>query len=128
MRLSLGITREFSYRGAEPVVIGVYTASQQDVPCTTLDDTLRDFGPVKIDAEGAEQLILIGAKRIIENSPNLKMIVEFYPEKSLYDLVRDHGFKVAPILRDSPRRDMFFPELREVGICDALLTRRQTAA
>ncbi len=102
-------------------------SNRHSVPCVKLDDALSDFGQVdfiKMDAEGAEQLILTGARRTIENSPNLKMIVEFQPEKSLYEIVSDYGFSVAPILGNSIR-EASFSELQKIGICDALLTKRK---
>lgn len=102
------------------------TAKRIDVACVTLDEQLKDFGPVdfiKIDAEGSEKFILEGARRIIKSSPNLKMIIEFQPEKPLYDLVSEHGFKVCPILPDSSAQEMSFSELQNFGTGDALLTR-----
>lgn len=58
------------------------------VPLTTLDEDLREVGPVaivKMDVEGAEVLVLTGANRFIRDSRPLVWIVE------LIDVARRYG-------------------------------------
>ena len=52
------------------------------VTTAALDDELADAGPVdliKIDAEGAEPLIFKGMSKVIQRSPDIKIIMEFAP-------------------------------------------------
>lgn len=51
-----------------------------EVETTRLDDYESKVDFIKIDAEGNEIKILAGMKKIIENSPDLEMIVEYLPE------------------------------------------------
>lgn len=72
-----------------------------------LDDVIAapvDF--MKIDAEGAEPLIVRGMNRLIENSPALSMIMEFSPAyyrhqgiepRSFLNTLRGHGFDIRVI-------------------------------
>lgn len=54
---------------------------QIKVLTTTLDETIGDdkIDFIKIDIEGGETKALKGMSRIIENSPNLRMMIEVYP-------------------------------------------------
>lgn len=52
-----------------------------DVPMLTLDQAMADVPELhvlKIDAEGAEPLVLAGARGLIARSPRLAVILEFY--------------------------------------------------
>ena len=58
-----------------------------EIEATSLDDYFKGstfiidkkISFIKMDVEGAEPLVIEGAKRLIENSPNIKMITEYYP-------------------------------------------------
>ncbi|MDH3618106.1 MAG: FkbM family methyltransferase [Nitrosopumilus sp.] len=52
-----------------------------DVDVVTLDDTLRNMSIdfLKIDAQGSEMNIIQGAKNIIKNNDQIKLIIEFWP-------------------------------------------------
>ena len=57
-----------------------------DIETDTLDNMLTSlelnkFDWIKIDVQGAEVLVLNGAKKIIANSDNLKLIIEIHEEK-----------------------------------------------
>ena len=59
---------------------GDKTWTTAQVPCVRIDDDLPDLTNVdwlRMDIEGAEILALSGAKKIIESSPNLKIITEW---------------------------------------------------
>lgn len=58
-----------------------WDATSTRVETITTDSILRQYGVrnadwFKIDVEGAEAEVLVGMKEVIENSPNLKMLVE----------------------------------------------------
>ncbi len=101
--------------------------TEVEVPCTTLDLQLSDFGPVdfmKIDAEGAELMILQGATEVIGRSPNLTMVLEFHANRDLYDFLTACGLKVSPIRHDRPDlQPVSYEELAQLGLCDVLVTR-----
>ena len=59
----------------------LWDAKHTRVETRTTDSILKQYGIsnvdwVKIDVEGAETEVLVGMKETIENSPNLKMLVE----------------------------------------------------
>lgn len=67
---------------------------------------LENVNFIKIDAEGAEFKILKGATRLIENSLNLKMIIEFFPLTlkragenpiNLLNFIKEKGFIIKNI-------------------------------
>lgn len=58
-----------------------WDAKHTKVETRTIDSILKQYGIrnaewVKIDVEGAETEVLVGMKETIENSPNLKILVE----------------------------------------------------
>lgn len=50
----------------------------QAIPIDKIVKSPIDF--IKIDTDGSEPQVLRGLRRTIENSPNLKMVIEWYPE------------------------------------------------
>lgn len=96
------------------------------VPGVTLDEALVAFGPVdfmKIDAEGAELRILQGAAEVLSRSRHIRMIIEFHPERPLYDFLDSQGFRLSPILPATPLAPKSFERLAEIGFCDVLAFR-----
>jgi len=74
------------------------------VRCVTLDNDLSDLKNVdwlRMDIEGSEILALSGAKRIIENSPKMKIVMEWDTSmmkkygnvEQLIDQMHGYGFK-----------------------------------
>jgi len=119
-----------AYKGGSSLLdvasVGADQRAEIEVPCTTLDIALADFGPIdfmKIDAEGAEIMILTGAAEVIRRSPNMRMVIEFQPKQELYDLLTGHGFKISPITIDKPLAPASFAEMARIGTCDALISR-----
>mgnify|MGYP001559237627 FL=1 len=58
---------------------------QFELQCRPIDDILEDLRIlevdfIKIDVDGPEPKVLKGLIRTIERSPNMKMIIEFYPK------------------------------------------------
>jgi FkbM family methyltransferase len=90
------------------LVPGRENISTVRVPVITLDDTICepvDF--IKMDTDGSEPLIIQGAKKLISQSPNLKMLVEYEPENlkrylnnplDIIDIAKQHGLKLTAIL------------------------------
>lgn len=105
------------------------------VRAVTLDDYFADMSKVdfiKIDAEGAEPHILQGAKRIISQNPNIKIMMEFAPSliSKSYGSVDDfyldisaHGLRVFRINSDSSLSQMELDEAKDVSWTDVLLRR-----
>jgi len=75
--------------GASSLIVNEDTAKEYHdtitrvaVPITTLDESCADWPHLdflKIDAEGAEPLVMAGAKGLISRSPNLEILLEFGP-------------------------------------------------
>ena len=81
------------------------------VPTVSLDEDLPNLSHVdwmKIDIEGSEILAIQGAKRLIESSPNLKIVMEWAPNmlkeygnlENLIDYLFESGFSAYDILID----------------------------
>lgn len=57
--------------------------AQISVPVVAIDALLTDGSPVdfiKVDVQGAEGLVLRGMRRTIQNSPDVTLLTEFWPE------------------------------------------------
>src|SRR3990167_1109849 len=70
---------------------------QTELRCRPIDDLLEEQGItsvdfIKIDTDGAEPWVLRGLLRTIERSPNMKMILEYYPQ-----YVKDAGGNMKDI-------------------------------
>lgn len=90
-----------------------------DVSMVTLDEALakldRPVDVIKMDVEGAELLALAGMERVIRSSPNLRMIMEFFPllvtemghrpEELARRLLEDFGFEVYVVGGDYSMQD-----------------------
>lgn len=82
-----------------------------EILATSLDDFFQnrpvDF--IKIDVEGAENMVFSGMQNIIKNNPRLGIMMEFWP----------HGLKMAGV---SPRD--FLRRIRDVGFSVYLIKRK----
>lgn len=65
------------------------------VPCARLDDVLvsRRVDVMKVDAEGADHLVVRGAENLIAANPDILIVVEFLPREQIM-----HGETPAQIL------------------------------
>jgi len=98
-----------------------------DIETVTLDDFLRDreraLDVMKVDVEGAEVLAFRGMDRVLRESPNLKMIVEFFPllirsmgcspEEWIGDMTQKYGFEISIIDEDYSARDQGMVKVRD---------------
>ena len=88
------------YGGDHPRTEPAEAANAQavEVRSITLDEFFGDdpdpIDLLKIDAEGAEPAILDGARRLLEHSPDVSIILEFYP-----DMLRKAGRDPAAFLQ-----------------------------
>jgi len=101
---------------------------------TTLDYDLKDLQNIDIlrmDAEGAELAIIKGASRLIDASPNLKLIMEwdvsmlgrFGKVASMLDHLENKGFKFYFINEDSTLSQKNKFEMLSLPHCDLVLSR-----
>ena len=105
------------------------------LPTSTLDEMLRDVPHIdflKIDAEGAEQMILRGAEAILERSPNIKMVLEFdpyigfeSPESAISYLtsLKKMGFQMKFITKKSTLEDVSIDEIMKRGHAELMVGR-----
>lgn len=85
-----------------------YSIQEKIVETTTLDSLFfpDEVDLIKIDAEGAEEKIIYGAKEVIENSPGICIVMEWNPARFdnpevLIDYLFDCGFKIFVISENS---------------------------
>jgi FkbM family methyltransferase len=91
--------------------------------------TRVDF--VKIDAEGAEPLVLQGARRMLTENRDVKVVLEFAPAmlaasssaQDVYDLLRALGFRVCRIAEGGALVPVTLSDLLPRPHSDLLLTR-----
>jgi FkbM family methyltransferase len=111
-----------SQRGACATICRPATAVDDvvDVETATVDELTAGWPRVdlvKVDAEGAEELIWRGMRRTIERNPALTILLEFVPSRyrdpeGLVQNIRDDGFTLREVGHDS--------ELAEVSPSDLL--------
>lgn len=106
-----------------------------DVEGITLDSYFPkghriDF--MKIDAEGAEPHILKGAKRVISDNPQMKIIMEFAPSvlrisygsiENFYADIKSFGFKIFEIKNNSTLKEMPLERAQKIDWTDVVLQR-----
>ena len=98
-----------------------------EVETVILDDVIEDnFFPVnlmKIDVEGSEPFVLEGAKRVLENSPNLKLIMEWdtkhmkergYDINKFMEFLKNYDFKIFRIEGENKLPFVKFEDLPEL--------------
>lgn len=95
-----------------------------EVATTTLDTYWEDIGRpdvalIKVDVEGAEPLVISGARRLLEGNTGVRLITEYYPrnlrwggsdERSYLELLRSCGLEIHAI-RDDGSAVAEIPEL-----------------
>lgn len=104
------------------------------VEAVSLDDYFVPGSSVdflKIDAEAAELAVIKGAKRLISENRNIKVIMEFIPTNlnisgsatELLDLISWHGFDIFRIEEDSSVKKIAKDELLKMPYSELLLKR-----
>ena len=96
--------------GGHKLIEGLGQHPFVEVETVTLDDYFREVSGgidvLKLDTEGAEDLILDGMQVVLRNSPNMVLFTEFYPNamrafgRSPENHVRrlmDHGFRIRAL-------------------------------
>ncbi len=145
---------EFSYYAINPKVemnlgaahltiqddFGQKTLKQRMVKCVSLDEDLADIPSIdvlRMDIEGSEALALKGAKKLIERSPNLKIIMEWFPSAishycdvdMLIKELRGYGFDFYDIegefLDNGEMQKLSDDQLKKIGLTNVLLKREK---
>lgn len=107
------------------------------VQMTTLDSALADVGEVqllRIDAEGSEPAIIKGAAGVIALSPDLTIIMEWFPEgmtrccgaesaSQACTFLFDNGFECSRIGSGGEIRQLSAHELMQESHCDVIFRR-----
>jgi len=118
---------------AIPVAAASYTESFA-VPATRLDDALADV-PVldllRMDSEGTEGLVLLGAQQIMERSPKLVVVMEWSPAMlaargdvaELANWIVSLGFRCQRIERQGVLTPVTAAEMPNLTHCDVVLSR-----
>jgi len=91
---------------------------------------------IKIDVEGAEPFVINGAKKILDNSPEIKIILEWNIDamknlgvkiEKLTEALKSYDFKVEKIQRIGYRTGRLDPidldELVDTRLCNILLSK-----
>lgn len=110
----------------------------QSVP---LDEFAADFTPdvLKIDAEGAELQVILGARGLLERNPGIRVVMEFYPANfadaedpgRLLDLLQSLGLRWQAIDANDPLAapaEMSRARLLEARTTELLLHRNAIGA
>jgi FkbM family methyltransferase len=98
---------------------------QKKVTITSLDEDiigLKNIDWLRMDIEGSELPALYGAKKIIESSPNLKIVTEWFTKmlsnfgnvSDLVDFLHGYGFRFYKIKDDGTLGDEIF----KAELCD----------
>lgn len=112
--------------------------SAKKIKVTSLDEDLPDLKNVdwlRMDIEGSELLAIHGAKRIIESSPNIKIVMEWAPSmlknfgnvSDFIDLLHNYGFTFYNIKGDGDLGDVMSKDelLKKNNIVDLVLIRNR---
>lgn len=122
---------------AIPMAAPSYTESFA-VPATRLDDALADVPSLdllRMDSEGTEGLVLLGAQQIMERSPKLVVVMEWSPAMlvargdvaELANWIAALGFRCRRIGRQGALVEVTAAEMPNLSHCDLVLTRGDTA-
>lgn len=123
--------------GSAHLAIPVAAASYSEsfvVPATRLDDALADLPRLdllRMDSEGTEGLVLLGAQGLIERSPRLVVVMEWSPAMlaargdvaELAQWIESLGFRARRIPRRGPLVPVTAAEMPGLAHCDLVLTR-----
>lgn len=107
-----------------------------NVNTITLDSDLNDVKQIdwlRMDIEGAEILAIQGAKRLIEASPNIKIVIEWCPKmmqkygkvEELVDYLFKSGFSANYILNNGTlEKEVNKEELMNIDLIDIVFSRK----
>lgn len=107
---------------------------KKTVASTTLDydlKNLKNIDILRMDAEGSELAIINGAEKLIDASPNLKLIMEwntsmlsrFGAVEKLLNHLENKGFKFYLINQDSTLLEKTKVEMLKLPACDVVFSR-----
>jgi len=145
--MTLHVLGPHSSLNRELAVTGVIAETEIEVPIRTLDAILEEIAApapidfVSIDVEGHELSVFQGAHRVIESSPNIKIIMEWSQQQmseagvspaAMQQELRDLGLFARRVPTSKSLHDITpensplisFDELSELPYDNILLTRR----
>jgi FkbM family methyltransferase len=113
-------------------------SSTRQVQAVTIDEAVINthLDVLKIDVQGFEIEVLLGAQETLKNNPRLTIELEFWPyglrqsghqPAELLDFLRDAGFRVTSLCRDGTLRALPEKALsweRETQYCNLIASRR----
>ena len=109
------------------------------VPSTTLDAACSDWPHInfiKIDAEGAEPLVLAGAKALLARSPDVEILLEFGPAfwpsvedaRAFLEGVQQDGFRIRRLGPEGTSDPVAIPDLLDpTKLAELVLSRGSRA-
>jgi FkbM family methyltransferase len=109
---TLAFTTNSLNRGDNRVITkGSHDTGMNRVPAVTLDQSIPEdrLDLLKIDVQGFEIEVLLGAQKILTSNPHLTIVFEFWPyglrqaghrPNELWDLLQEAGFSVAALAHD----------------------------
>lgn len=131
----LGISFGSINRGVSHISLNSKEKNIKKVRTVTLDQDLSHLDQIdwlRMDIEGSEILALKGAKRLIESSPNLKIVTEWVPSalkkygnlSKLIDYLFNNGFKAYLLKEDGiSDRNLSKEELLTISHTDLVFKR-----
>src|SRR5690606_21953156 len=116
---------------AAPYLDKIETITVQGTSLDEYFSTGSRIDLIKMDAEGAEPLILRGADRLIRENRDIKIVMEFAPSiihthtpiDEFIAQLSSYEFQCEVIAHDSTLRRVTFEELRAYDHCDVVLSR-----
>ncbi|WP_439594309.1 FkbM family methyltransferase [Falsiroseomonas sp.] len=127
--------------GSAHLAIAVAAPSYSEsfaVPATRLDDALADLPSLdllRMDSEGTEGLVLLGAQQLMERSPKLVVVMEWSPVMlaargdvaELAGWIEGLGFRCHRIERNGVLVPVPAAEMPGLAHCDIVLSRGEVA-
>ena len=99
---SITLNLDPSNLGAHSVHTKLASNASVTVEAVCLDEYLKDMHSkidfIKMDIEGAEEFAIMGAKRVLEDNPDIRIVMEFMLDVvNVLKMMRSHGFRTYVI-------------------------------
>lgn len=107
-----------------------------EVDAISLDEYFADkdtkIDIIKMDAEGSEGLIFKGMRKLLQKSPDIKIICEFVPgvisttgidPRQFLEELKGYGFRLRIINTDSKLEDISVDQLLKASYCELFLSK-----
>lgn len=117
-------------------VLGVVPDGSFQAPCRTVDQLAAPLGRnvdfLKIDVEGAEEMVLSGARETVAANPSIRVLMEWSPSQmeragsspaSLLALIQELGLRVQRFRLDGMLDDISFQDMASSPYWNIVLSR-----